>query len=124
MDSSKNYDISIRTDFKSLKITSELNRTKFVAYTKDTNTLLDQNAYAVKLSQEAGKAYFMPISAFQVASFVDEKDRQTKSLEYHNDIVQDLSELPHPSRNKFNQLAVEMKHYLYKPLKIVPPTMQ
>ena len=124
LDASKKFDVGIRTDFKSLKFTSDLNRTKFVAYTKDTNTLLEQNGYAVKLSQEAGKAYFMPINAFQVASFVDEKDRLTKSLEDHNDIVQDVSELPHPSRNKFNQLSIEMRHYLYKPLKVIPAAAQ
>lgn len=101
-----------------MKISSKLNE-NCVFYTKQTNANLDKRFYSVKFSKETGCAYFIPIDSFHSVAFLDEANRSMKSIDSQNLIFEDCFKMPHPSRNKHDQLCIEMKNYLYKPLKCV-----
>ncbi|KAI2807888.1 DNA-directed RNA polymerase III subunit RPC5 [Blomia tropicalis] len=114
------YDISIRTDLKELKISTKFSDgTMSVCYTEETNHNLDKRFYAIKLSRETGNAYFVPVTSLHLISFIDEANRFEKELDDRNMIFEDGFKLPHPGRNKHEQLCLEMKNYLYKPLKCI-----
>lgn len=115
----QNSDISIRTDLKELKITTKINNKHSAIYTKDCQLILPKRTYAVKLSRETGKAYFVPINSIHSISFFTGLDESSKSVDTQNQIFEDSLKMPNPLRNKHDQLCVEMKNYLYKPLKRV-----
>lgn len=115
--SSSFCDISIRTDSKELKITPKQNHcSKAVFTTKESQLNLRRQSYAVKFSRETGKAYFIPINSMHTLSHLDEKNRDSNPVDSQNLIFEDCFKIPHPTRNKHDQLSVEMKSHLYKPL--------
>ena len=120
----KHYDVSIRTDLKEMKISSKLNDIVSICYTKETSMNLDNKSFVIKFSRETGSAYFIPVNSFHSISFVDESNKSNKAVDSQNMIFEDCFKMPHPSRNKHDQLCVEMKNYLYKPLKCIINTEQ
>lgn len=112
--------ISIRTDLKELKITTNINNKQSVIYTKDCQLILPKRTYAMRLSRETGKAYLVPINSIHSISFFTGLDESNnKSVDTKNQIFEDSLKMPNPLRNKHDQLCVEMKNYLYKPLRRV-----
>mgnify|MGYP002714394343 FL=1 len=84
--------------------------------TKESQLNLRRISFAVKFSRETGKAYFLPINSMHTLSHLDEKNRDSNSVDSQNLIFQDCFKIPHPTRNKHDQLRIEMKSHLYKPL--------
>lgn len=119
LDRTKQYDVSKRTDSKEIKIESKQNDIHSICYTKETNLNLDKKSFAVKLSRETGHAYFVPISSMHSISFLDESNKSIKVNDSQNMIFEDCFKMPNPSRNKHDQLCIEMKNHLYKPLNCV-----
>ncbi|OTF76617.1 DNA-directed RNA polymerase III subunit RPC5-like protein, partial [Euroglyphus maynei] len=112
-------DISIRTDSKELKITPKQRDhhcSKAIFTTKESQLNLRRISFAVKFSRETGKAYFLPINSMHTLCHLDEKNRDSIPVDSQNVIFEDCFKMPHPTRNKHDQLRVEMKSHLYKPL--------
>ncbi|KAH9493596.1 DNA-directed RNA polymerase III subunit RPC5 [Dermatophagoides farinae] len=118
---SPSCNISIRTDSKELKITpksqqNQRSSSMNIFTTKESQLNLRRISFAVKFSRETGKAYFLPINSMHTLSHLDEKNRDSNSVDSQNLIFQDCFKIPHPTRNKHDQLRIEMKSHLYKPL--------
>lgn len=120
---SQQYDASLRTDSKGIKIATKLNETVCACYTKEATLNLDRKSYAVKLSRETENAYFLPITSLHTISFLDEANKSNKVVDAANMIYEDCFKMPNPSRNKHDQLCIEMKPHLYKSLRLVAPDL-
>ncbi|UXI15392.1 lachesin-like [Sarcoptes scabiei] len=110
-------DICIRTDFKELKLLLKNNGKDLMFNTKTTQNNLNKKTFAIKLSDDSRKAFFIPINSTHSLSFLGDFDRNSKQINAQNTIFEDVIKMPFPTRNKHNQLRVEMKTNLYKPLK-------
>ena len=116
--SEKNY-VSKRVDSKEIKIESIYNDLQTICYTKETNMILNKKSYAVKLSHETGQAFFVPITSTHSITFLDQSNKSINTNDSQNMLYEDSFRVPNPSRNKHDQLCIEMKNHLYKPLSFI-----
>lgn len=121
-DQSEQLDVSLRTDMKEVKINSKVRKFDAVFYSKQTCNLLDMDSYLLEFSKTGnGKAYLTPVSSSHTLTFLDDTNKinNNKFVDMQNMIVQDAFKMPHPGRNKHDQLSIEMKNYLFQPVKLI-----